>query len=119
MLIANSDIPRPVIDALRTFNCPIVTSAEIGAVNLSGTDVLDHAFRHCSGLVVLVTRSKGVPMQAYANKYHERGLTVALLRWKHFTRRDKADMTRIIHRDAPLWEDMAKHSPSVISISRN
>ena len=54
MLVADADVPRPVVDALKTLRYPIATYDDIGAPARPDTALMDHWIR--TGNYVLVTR---------------------------------------------------------------
>ncbi len=114
MLVADADVPRPVVDALKILRYPIATYEDIGAPARPDTALMDHCIR--TGNYVLVTRDTGIPSQAYVARYPERGLTVALLRWKSSTFEDFQKMAELILRDGAKWEATAAREPSVISV---
>lgn len=114
MLVADADVPRPVVDALKILRYPIATYEEIGAPARPDTALLEHCLR--TGHYVLVTRDTGIPSQAYVARYPQRGLTVALLRWKTSTFADFQKMAEAILRDGAKWEAAAAREPSVISV---
>lgn len=117
MLVADADVPGPVISALKTLQYPIVTFREIGAPVRPDTDLIEHMLNF-SGYRVLVTQDHGIPGQAYMDQFHRRGLTVVLLRWKTSTPRDFQEMALRILQDGEKWETIAAQSPSVISANR-
>ena len=117
MLVADADVPGPVVDALKVLRYPIATYEDIGAPARPDTALLDHCLR--TGHRVLVTRDTGIPSQAYVARYPQRGLTVALLRWKTSTFQDFQKMAEMILRDGEKWEETAAREPSVISVSRH
>ena len=84
MLIADADVPGPVIAALKTLKYPIATYQDIGAPVRPDTALIEHMLRHGHGRV-LVPHDRGIPAQAYIDQFHQRGLTVVLLRWKTST----------------------------------
>ena len=117
MLVADADVPGPVVDALKILRYPIATYEDIGAPARPDTALMDHCIR--TGNYVLVTRDTGIPSQAYVARYPERGLTVALLRWKTSTFGDFQKMAEMILKDGAKWEATASREPSVISASRH
>ena len=117
MLVADADVPGPVVDALNILRYPIATYEDIGAPARPDTALMDHCIR--TGNYVLVTRDTGIPSQAYVARYPERGLTVALLRWKTSTFEDFQKMAEMILKDGAKWEATAAREPSVISVSRH
>ena len=117
MLVADADVPGPVVDALKILRYPIATYEDIGAPARPDTALMDHCIR--TGNYVLVTRDTGIPSQAYVARYPERGLTVALLRWKTSTFGDFQKMAEMILKDGAKWEATASREPSVISVSRH
>ena len=112
-------MPGPVISALKILQYPIVTFRDIGAPVRPDTALIEHMLSY-SDYRVLVTQDRGIPGQAYIDQFHRRGLTVVLLRWKTSTPRDFQEMALRILQDGEKWEEIAAHSPSVISAnSRN
>ena len=119
MLVADADVPGPVISALKTLQYPIVTFRVIGAPVRPDTALIEHMLSN-SDHRVLVTQDRGIPGQAYIDQFHRRGLTVVLLRWKTSTPRDFQEMALRILQDGKKWKAAAAESPTVISAnSRN
>ena len=116
MLVADADVPGPVIDALKVLQYPIATYDDIGAPIRPDTELMAYALRHSR---VLVTMDKGIPSQAYTAQFPARGLTVVLLRWKTSTYKDFQEMVGMILRYGEKWEQIASHTPSIISVSRS
>ena len=117
MLVADADVPGPVITALKALRYPIVTFQDIGAPIRPDTALIEHMLNH-SDHRILLTLDQGIPAQAYIDQFHRRGLTVALLRWKSSTARDFQEMAIRILQDGEKWEEIAARSPSVISVNR-
>ncbi|MCY4654044.1 MAG: hypothetical protein OXC95_12880 [Dehalococcoidia bacterium] len=117
MLVVDKNIPGPVLDALRTWEAPIATAGDIGVPDRFGLALIERMHSCDSSPTILVTRNKRLPGRAYAARFHQRGLTVVLLRWKTFARSDMREMARTILEDGPKWEEIASRSPSVISVS--
>lgn len=117
MLVADADVPGPVISALKTLQYPIVTFRDIGAPVRPDTALIEHMLSY-SDYRVLVTQDRGIPGQAYIDQFHRRGLTVVLLRWKTSTPRDFQEMALRILQDGEKWEEIAAQSPSVISANK-
>jgi hypothetical protein len=115
MLVADADVPGPVIAALKILRYPIATHVDIGAPVRPDTALMDSVLAHSH---VLVTRDAGIPSQAYVAQYPRRGLTVVLLRWKTATFKDFQEMAEMILRDGTRWEEIASHTPSVISVNK-
>jgi hypothetical protein len=115
MLIADADVPPPVIEALKVLRYPIATYDEVGAPIRPDKALMAHILAHSR---VLVTRDLGIPSQAYVAQYAEQGLTIVLLRWKTSTYRDFQEMTKAILHDGARWEEIASNTPSVISVNR-
>ena len=117
MLIADADVPGPVISALKILQYPIATFQEIGAPVRPDSALIEHMLSY-SDYRVLVTHDHGIPGQAYIDQFHQRGLTVVLLRWKTSGPRDFQEMALRILQDGEKWEAIAAQSPSVISANR-
>ena len=116
MLIADADVPGPVIAALKAVKYPIATYQDIGAPIRPDTALIEHMLG--LGNRVLVTCDTGIPGQAYIDRFYRRGLTVAILRWKTSTPRDFQEMALRILQDGEKWEQIAAQSPSVISVNK-
>ena len=116
MIVADADVPFPVIRALKILQYPIATFDEIGAPVRPDKALMEHVLLHSR---VLVTRDMGIPSQAYVAQYPARGLSIALLRWKTSTPKDFQEMAMMILRDGKKWEERAAHTPSIISVSSN
>lgn len=116
MLVADADVPFPVIRALKILQYPIATFDEIGAPVRPDKALMEDVLRYSR---VLVTRDMGIPSQAYVAQYPAQGLSIALLRWKTSTPKDFQEMTQIILRDGAKWEEHAADTPSIISVGRN
>ena len=119
MLVADADVPYPVIRALKILRYPIVTYDEIGAPVRPDTALMDYVLNHVQESPILVTKDTGIPSQAYVGQYAQAGLTVVLLRWKTSTYPDFQKMAELILRDGEKWIELASHTPSVISVSRH
>ena len=119
MLVADADVPSPVIRALQTLRYPIVTYDEIGAPVRPDTALMAHVLDYVQESPVLVTKDTGIPSQAYVGRYAQAGLTVVLLRWKTSTYLDFQKMAELILRDGQKWIEIASRTPSVISVSRH
>lgn len=119
MLVADADVPFPVIRALKILRYPLITYDEIGAPVRPDTALMAHILDHVQESPVLVTKDTGIPSQAYVGQYAQAGLTVVLLRWKTLTYPDFQKMTELILRDGEKWIEIASHTPSVISVSRH
>ena len=117
MLVADADVPGPVITALKALRYPVVTFQDIGAPIRPDTALIEHMLNF-SDHRILLTLDQGIPGQAYIDQFHRRGLTVVILRWKTSTARDFQEMTVRILQDGEKWEDIAAQSPSVISVNR-
>ena len=85
MIVADADVPFPVIRALKILQYPIATFDEIGAPVRPDKALMEHVLLHSR---VLVTRDMGIPSQAYVAQYPAQGLSIALLRWKTSTPKD-------------------------------
>ena len=116
MLVADADVPLPVVRALKILQYPIATYDEIGAPVRPDKALMEHVLLHSR---VLITCDTGIPSQAYVAQYPAQGLSVVLLRWKSSTPRDFQEMAMMILRDGEKWEERASHTPSVISVNRN
>ena len=117
MLVADADVPGPVITALKALRYPIVTFQDIGAPIRPDTALIEHMLTF-SDHRILLTLDQGIPGQAYIDQFHRRGLTVVILRWKTSTARDFQEMAIRILQDGEKWEEIAAQSPSVISVNR-
>ncbi len=116
MLVADADVPAPVISALKLLRYPIVTCNEIGAPVRPDKALMEHVLLRSR---ILITRDMGIPSQAYVAQYPAQGLSVVILRWKSSTYKDFQQMALAILRDGEKWEEKASHTPSVISVNRN
>lgn len=116
MLVADADVPFPVIQALKTLQYPIATFDEIDAPVRPDKALMEHVLLHSR---VLITRDMGIPSQAYVAQYPAQGLSVVLLRWKTSTPKDFQEMAMMILRHGHEWETLAMHTPSIISVNRN
>ena len=119
MLVADADVPYPVIRALKILRYPIVTYNEIGAPVRPDTALMAHILGHVRESPILLTKDTGIPSQAYVGQYAQGGLTVVLLRWKTLTYPDFQKMTELILRDGEKWVEIASHTPSIISVNRH
>ena len=117
MLVADADVPGPVLNGLRAVEFPIVSFREIGAPVRPDSALIEHMLSN-SDCRVLVTLDKGIPSQRYVAQFSEQGLTVVLLRWKTSTTRDFEEMVSRILYDGYKWEQAAAESPHVISANR-
>ena len=115
MLIADADVPYPVIQALKILRYPIASFDDIGAPVRPDKALMEHVLRHSR---VLVTRDTGIPSQAYVAQFPAQGLSVVLLRWKTSTPRDFQEMAMMIMRHGEEWEELASYTPSIISVNR-
>ena len=115
MLVADADVPGPVIRALQALKYPIKTYHEIGAPVRPDSALMNHVLCYSR---VLVTGDAGIPSQAYAGQFAAKGLTVVLLRWKTATPLDFQEMAMRILRDGASWEEIASHTPSIISANK-
>ena len=79
MLVADADVPGPVITALKALSYPIVTFQDIGAPIRPDTALIEHMLNF-SDHRILLTLDQGIPGQAYIDQFHRRGLTVVILR---------------------------------------
>ena len=118
MLVADADVPGPVLQKLRAIDFPIVSFREIGAPVRPDSALIEHMLSS-SDHRVLVTLDKGIPSQRYVAQFCERGLTVVLLRWKTSTTRDFEEMVSRILSDGDRWEQAAAEFPHVISANRH
>ena len=118
MLVADADVPGPVLSSLRAVDFPIASFREIGAPVRPDSALIEYMLSN-SDYRVLVTLDKGIPSQRYVAQFGERGLTVVLLRWKTSTRRDFEQMVRRILSDGESWERAAAEAPHVISANRH
>jgi len=116
MLVADADVPFPVIRALKILQFPIATFDDIGAPIRPDKALMEHVLLHSR---VLITRDTGIPSQAYVAQYPAQGLSVVLLRWKTSTPKDFQEMATMILRYGEEWEERASHTPSIISVNRN
>ena len=116
MLVADADVPGPVIAALKILRYPIATYDDIGAPVSPDTALMACVLDRSR---VLITRDKGIPSQAYVAQYAQRGLTIVLLRWRTTTAEDLQKMAETILRDGSKWEETASYTPSIISVSKH
>ena len=116
MLVADADVPYPVIQALKILQYPIATFDDIGAPVRPDKALMGHVLQHSQ---VLITRDTGIPSQAYVAQFPAQGLSVVLLRWKTSTPKDFQEMAMMILRHGEEWEERASHTPSIISVNRN
>ena len=114
-LVADGDVPDPVIRALQEVRYGIVRARELGIPIRPDTALMAglESPRH-----VLVTRDTGIPSQAYLFEFGQRGLTVVVLRWKQSRPKDFQEMVMIILRNGESWEHTAADTPSIISVNR-
>lgn len=115
MLIADADIPYPVVQALKILEYEIATLEESNLPIRPDRDILQGALR-LKG--VIITKDTGIPSQAYLFEYAQYGLTVVVLRWKQSNPKAWQEMTEAILRDGASWEKLAAQTPSVISVNR-
>lgn len=115
MLVADADVPYPVIRALKILQYPIATFDDIDAPVRPDKALMEQVLRHSR---VLITRDTGIPSQAYVAQYPAQGLSVVLLRWKTSTPKDFQEMTMMILRHGEDWAKRASHTPSIISVNR-
>ena len=117
MLVADADVPFPVIRALKILQYPpIATFDDISAPVRPDKALMEHVLLHSR---VLITCDTGIPSQAYVAQYPAQGLSVGLLRWKSLTPKSFQEMTMMILRHGEEWEERASHTPSIISVNRN
>ena len=116
MLIADADVPYPVIQALKILRYPISAFDEIGAPARPDKALMEHVLRYSR---VFVTCDTGIPSQAYVAQFPQQGLSVVLLRCKTSTPKDFQEMAMMILRHGEEWEELASHTPSIISVNRN
>ena len=115
-LVADADVPDPIIRALQELRYDIVRAGDLGLANRPDRDLMA-AILQTGG--VLLTLDKGIPSQAYLYEYAHHGLTVVVLRWKTQFPRDWQEMAYAILRDGHKWLQMAAEAPSIISVSRS
>ena len=115
-LVADADIPEPVIRSLQILKYDIVRYSEIGLPSRPDRALME-ALLQSGG--ILLTRDTGIPSQAYLHQYGIHGLTVVLLRWKQQRARDWQEMVEAILRYGESWERTARETPSLISVSRS
>ena len=114
-LVADGDVPDPVIKALQTVQYDIIRPQDLG-VPLRPDKSLMAGLRPSEH--VLVTRDTGIPSQAYLFEFGQRGLTIVVLRWKRQLPKDWQEMVLAVLRDGETWERVAARAPSVISVNR-
>lgn len=61
MLVADADVPYPVIRALKVLRYPIVTYDEIGAPVRPDTALMAHILVHVQESPILLTKDTGIP----------------------------------------------------------
>lgn len=111
-LVADENIPYPIIHALQDVRYDVVRAADAGA---RGPDaaVMEATLRRGH---LLMTMDVGLPSQAYVDRFAARGLSVVLLRWKTSTARDWQQILETILRDGEKWHRHAAERPCVISV---
>jgi len=114
ILIADADVPDPVIRALQSVQFNIRRVTDI--VSSSSDRAVMRAILESGG--ILVTRDLGIPSQAYLYEFAKNGLTVVLLRWKSSTPKEWQEMVEIVLRESELWRYVASREPSVISVNK-
>lgn len=114
MLIADGDVPDPVITSLQAVQFPIVRYKEL-ALPVRPDKQLMAKILSAQG--IMLTMDKGIPSQAYLFEYAQNGLTVVVLRWKKSRPIDFQQMVLAILRDGESWGNTTQ--PSVISVSQH
>jgi hypothetical protein len=115
-LVADADVPVPVIQALKAVRYDIIRYSEIDLPSTPDRALME-ALLQSGG--ILLTRDTGIPSQAYLHEYGIHGLTIVLLRWKQQRARDWQEMVEAILRYGESWERTARETPSLISVSRS
>ena len=116
-LIADADVPAPVVTALKAVRYDIKTWDEIGLPLRPDAELMAALLER--GHLVLMTRDTGIPSQAYAFEYAKNGLTLVVLRWKTQHPADWQQMVVRVLQDGATWERLAAVTPSVISASHS
>ena len=114
-LVADADVPDPVIRSLQAVRYDIIRYTELGLPSTPDRALMA-ALLQSGG--ILLTRDTGIPSQAYLYEYGIHGLTVVLLRWKQQRARDWQEMVEAILRYGESWEALAEEEPCIISVSR-
>jgi hypothetical protein len=115
MLVADADVPDPVIEALKILGYGIVRYNELNLPIRPDGPLMEGVLANNG---VLLTKDNGIPSQAYLFQYAQHGLTVVVLRWKQSNPKAWQEMAETILRDGASWEELANHTPSVISVTR-
>lgn len=113
ILVADHCIYDPVVQALKKLKFPILSISELQD-EIADYTVLQACLDN-SGL--LITLDKGIPSQAYAFEYANKGLSVVLLRWKSSKQDAWQQITEVILRDYNNWIEIAEKDTSIISVS--
>jgi hypothetical protein len=116
MLVADADLPDPVVAGLQLLKYDIRRYHEISAPVSPDSELMEVVLRSGG---VLVTRDTGIPSQAYLFEHAARGLSVVVLRWKQSPATEWQKMAQAILRYGSDWEQIAAVDPSVISVSRS
>ncbi|MBI4334100.1 MAG: hypothetical protein HY673_22790 [Chloroflexi bacterium] len=115
ILVADGDVPDPVVAALQAVNYDIRRYRELNLPARPDRELM-------AGILalggILVTRDTGIPSQAYLLGYGLNGLTVVLLRWKESRPKDFQEMVAAVLKYGEDWKAIAARTPSMISVSR-
>jgi hypothetical protein len=112
---ADANVPEPIIAALDAVRFDIRRTSELRPSTSTDRDVMG-AVLEAGG--ILVTFDAGIPSQAYAYQFAERGLSVVLLRWKTSTPKDWQEIVAAILRGADSWRESTSNEPAVLSVSK-
>ena len=115
-LVADADIPVPVIRSLQAIKYDIVRYSELGLPTRPDTVLMEGLLSRAG---ILLTQDTGIPSQAYLHQFGQRGLIVVLLRWKQSSPRDWQQMVAAILRHGESWEAFAAQTPGLISVNKN
>lgn len=115
MLVADADVPRPVIAALQAVGYDVKSYSELG-LPVRPDEALAEGVKQLHA--ILLTMDLGIPSNAYVEELARSGLTVVVLRWKRSRPIDWQEMVLAILRYGAEWEASAAESPCVISVTR-
>lgn len=114
MIVADGDVPDPVVTALKTLGYDIKTCDDLGLPVRMDPKIMAGALAHNS---ILLTMDTGVPSQAYLFELAQNGLSVVVLRWKVCNCKAFQEMALAILRDGEDWQRKAANDPCVISVN--
>ncbi len=115
-LVADADIPVPVIRSLQAIKYDIVRYSELGLPTRPDTALMEGLLSRGG---ILLTQDTGIPSQAYLHQFGQKGLTVVLLRWKQSSPRDWQQMVAAILRHGESWKAFAAQTSGLISVNKN